>query len=111
VPTLGRGDRRSNVSIRATAGLRSIWPADKLLCMFGGVGGGRKFSETLDGSVGETGEHMSQVFADGHAETSAALDDGEDGGDFWAGLFAADMQPVLAPDRDGAHGVLGEVGR
>ena len=71
--------------------------------MFGGVGGGCEFGEAQDGAVGEPGEHVSQVFADGHAKAAAALDDGEDGGDFWAGLFTAQVQPVLPPDRDSTN--------
>ena len=68
--------------------------------MFGGVGGGCEFGEALDGAVGEAGEHVGQVFADGYAEPAAALDDGEDGGDFWAGLLASQVQPVLPSDGD-----------
>jgi hypothetical protein len=56
--------------------------------------------EIVDGAVSEAGQHVCEVFADGYAEQAAALDDGEDGGDFWAGLLASQVQPVLAPDGD-----------
>jgi hypothetical protein len=34
---------------------------------------------------------------------------GQDGGDFRSGLLAADVDPVFATDRYGAHGVFGEI--
>ena len=63
----------------------------------------------MDGSFGETGEDRRQVFAHGDVPTSAGFDDGEDGGDFGSGLLAADVDPVFATDRYGAHGVFGEI--
>ena len=55
--------------------------------------------EIVDGAVSEAGQHVCEVFADGYAEPAAALDDGEDGGDFWAGLLASQVDPVLAACR------------
>jgi len=56
--------------------------------------------EIVDGAVSEAGQHVCEVFADGYAEPAAALDGGEDGGDFWAGLLASQVQPVLAASGD-----------
>jgi hypothetical protein len=56
--------------------------------------------EIVDGAVSEAGQHVCEVFADGYAEPAAALDHGEDGGDFWACLFTAQVQPVLPSDGD-----------
>ena len=63
----------------------------------------------MDGSFGETGEDCRQVFAHGDVHAPASFDDREDGGDFGSGLLAADMDPVFAAERDGAHGVFGEI--
>ena len=63
----------------------------------------------MNGSFGETGEDRRQVFAYGDVPPSAGFDDGEDGGDFGSGLLAADVDPVFATDRYGAHGVFGEI--
>ena len=57
--------------------------------------------------AGHTGQHGEQTIFDGQAEASA--DSTTDGGDFGAGLGATHMQPVFAAQRDGAHGVFGEV--
>lgn len=62
----------------------------------------------MDGAVGEARKHVCEVSTDGYAESAATLDDGEDGGYFWAGLFAAQVQPVLTADGDRPHRVLGE---
>ena len=48
------------------------------------------------------GSTSSQIFADGNVQFAAALDDAEDGGDLWARLLAADMQPILPANPIGA---------
>ena len=59
-----------------------------------------EFGEGLDGAISQTGQHVGQIFADGHAQFAAALDDANDGGDLRPCLLAADMQPVAPSDRD-----------
>jgi hypothetical protein len=68
--------------------------------VFRGVGAGSELGEALDGSVGESGQYGGEIGSDGYAETPAALDDGEDSGDFGSCFFAAQVQPVLTPERD-----------
>ena len=65
--------------------------------------------KAMDGSFGETGEDRGQVLAHRDVHPSAGFDDGEDGGDFGPGLLAADVNPVFATERYGAHGVFGEI--
>ena len=65
--------------------------------------------QAMDRSFGETGEDGGQIFAHGDVTPSAGFDDREDGGDFGSGLLAADVDPVFATDRYGAHGVFGEI--
>ena len=77
--------------------------------MAGGRCGGGKFIEAVDGVVSESWQDRCQIVADRQPESAATLDYGEDGGDLWSSLCAADVDPVFSSDRDGAHGVLGEV--
>jgi len=48
-----------------------------------------KFGEGLDGTVGQTGEGVSQVAADGDIESAAAFDHREDGRYLRPSLLAA----------------------
>ena len=77
--------------------------------MLRGPGSRGELGEAMDGRVGEAGEDSGQVIAHGDVDAAAGFDDGEDGGDFGSGLLAADVDPVFATDRYGAHGVFGEV--
>jgi hypothetical protein len=54
-----------------------------------------ELGQALDRAVEQTGQHLEQVLSDGDAESTAALDDREDGGDLWASLLAADMDPIV----------------
>ena len=79
---------------------------DRQFCVYGGVGDGSDLGELLDGAIGQSGQHMGQVFSNGYTEFAAALDDQEDDGDLWPGLFAAHVQPFasssgnLSPEPD-----------
>jgi hypothetical protein len=55
-----------------------------------------ELGHALDRAVEQTGQHLEQVLSDGDAESTAALDNREDGGDLWASLLAADMDPIAA---------------
>ena len=63
----------------------------------------------MDGEVVETGQHRGEVFADRDLHATATLYYREDRRNFRSGLGAADVDPVLSANRDGAHGVLREV--
>jgi hypothetical protein len=56
----------------------------------------------LDGAVGQAGQHIKQVFADGYAESAAALHDAKDGGYLGSRFLASEVQPVTPSDRDWA---------
>jgi hypothetical protein len=45
--------------------------------------------------VSESWQDRRQVVADRQPESAAALDDGEDGGNLWASLCAADVDPAV----------------
>jgi hypothetical protein len=62
-----------------------VYATVRLFAEFGGVGCRGQVDQGLDGAIGHAGEHVGQILADGDREPAAALDDGEDGGDFGAG--------------------------
>lgn len=97
------------MSLRASTRLTGEYGAIRLLTEFGGVGGRSEFGQGPDGAVGHTGEHVGQILADGDREPAAALDHGEDGGDFGTSLLASPVQPVAPSDGYGRHGVLCEI--
>jgi len=72
----------------------------RLLCHSCGVGHRGEFGQRLDGAVGQTGQHIGQVLADGYAKLAAALHDGENGRYLGTRFLAADLQPVAPSDRD-----------
>ena len=81
-------------------GLR-VWAAgDRLFCRFGGVGHRGEFVQGLDGAIGQAGQHVGQIFTNGHVQLAATLDDAEDGGDLRSRFLAAQMQPVAPSNRD-----------
>ena len=82
---------------------------NRLFCQSGGIGRRSEFGQGLDGAIGESRQYVGQVLADGNAELAAAFDDAEDGGDFWTGFLAADVQPIPPSDRNRAHGIFGPV--
>ena len=82
----------------------------RLLGQACGVGCWRAANQILDGAIGESGQRVGQVLADGDAQFAAALNDAEDGGDLGASLFASQVQPVLSSDRYGAHRIFSPVG-
>ena len=104
-------DFEMTVFVRATTWLTGSDRRGRLLCDFVGVGGGRKAIQLVDGAIGEPGQRVGQVFADGDAEFAAALHNAEDSGDLWAGLFASQVQPVFSSNRNRPHRVLGPVSR
>ena len=64
---------------------------------------GRERGDALDGHVCESGQDIGEVVAHRNAEPAAAFDDGQDGGDAWSGLRAADMDPVGSAKGHGPH--------
>src|SRR5271155_2151620 len=98
------------VCVRASAGLKSNSSADRLCCLFGGVGAGCELGETLDRPVSESGQYGGEICSDGYAETPAAFNDGEDSSDFGSCFFAAQVQPVLTSERYRTHRVFSQVG-
>jgi len=83
----------------------------RLLCHLDGVGGRGQLVQRLDGAVGQARQHVEQVFADGYAESAAALHDAKDGGYLGSSVLASEMQPVAPSDRNRAHRILGPVRR
>lgn len=65
----------------------------------------------MDGAVGQTGQDVGQILADGDIQFAAALDDAENGGDLWSRFFTSQVQPVLPTNRNRPHRVLRPVGR
>jgi hypothetical protein len=54
-----------------------------------------KLIEAVDGVVSESWPDRCQVVADRQPESAAALDDGDDGGNLWASLCAAEADPAV----------------
>jgi hypothetical protein len=63
----------------------------RLVCHFGGVGSGGKASQLVDGAIGQAGQHVDQVLANGDAQFAATLYDAEDGDGLVSGLFASQV--------------------
>ena len=76
------------------------------LCSPGGRG---KFWDALEWRVCKSWKDSGQVITDWEVEPAAAFNNGEDCCDAWAGVFAADMDPVGAAQGDGTHRILGEI--
>lgn len=69
------------VAVRATPMLDGVVESGiRFLCHFGGAGGRDEFGQGVYGAVGQAGQHVGQVSADGHTEFAADLHDREDGG-------------------------------
>jgi len=66
-----------------------------------GVGCWGESVDAWDGAIDKAWQGDGEILAHGQTEPAAALDDVEDGRDLGAGLFAAQMDPVLAADRQG----------
>ena len=81
----------------------------RLLCHLGGVGCGREAGTILDRTIGETGQRVSRVLANGHAQLVAAFDDAEDGGDPGSSFLAAQMQPIAPANRNRPHRVFSPI--
>jgi len=60
----------------------------------------------LDGAIGQGGQYVGKILTNGNAQFVAALDDAEDSGDLGSGLFASQVQPIAAADRNGAHRIF-----
>ena len=93
-------NRQRFVLVRAKPWLTGSDRRDRLLCLGGGVGCGGKVGQPVDGAIGEAGQHVCQVLANGNAQFAAALYDAEDGGDLGSGLFAAQVQPIPPSNRN-----------
>ena len=70
------------------------------LCAVGSVGSWCDLGYGLDGAIGQPGQHVDEVFADGDIEPAAALDNREDSGDLRTGLLTTEVQPVHAAKSD-----------
>jgi len=77
--------------------------------MSGSPGGRSKFCGALEWCVSKSWKNSGQVITDWDVEPAAAFNRGEDSRDAWAGVFAADMDPVGAAQGNGAHRILGEI--
>jgi hypothetical protein len=67
-----------------------------LFCAVCRMCGGNELDHALDRAAEQTRRHIEQVLADGDAESTAALDDREDGGHIWASFLAViDHQNVF----------------
>ena len=71
--------------------------------------GGSQLGHPSDGPGAEFWEDVAQVLAEPDVEAAAGFDDGDDGGDFWAGALIAKVQPVAASEGDWAHGTLAPI--
>ena len=72
-------------------------------------GGRGKFCGALDWRVCKSWKDVGEVITDRDVEPAAAFNNGEDCRDAWAGVFAADMDPVGAAQGDGTRRILGEI--
>ncbi len=61
-----------------------------------GPPGWRNVGDFLNVPVGESGQDVVQVIADGDPEPAAAFNHGEDRGHTRSGLLAADVDPVFS---------------
>src|ERR1700677_2905807 len=77
--------------------------------MSGSPGARRKFWGALEWRVRKPWKDVGEVITDRDVEPAAAFNNGEDGSDAWAGVFAADMDPVGAAQGDGTHRILGDI--
>src|ERR1700733_11789744 len=77
--------------------------------MSGSPGCRGKFCGALEWRVCKSWKDSGQVITDRDVEPAAAFNNGEDCCDAWAGVFAADMDPVGAAQGDGTHRILGEI--
>ena len=75
----------------------------------GVVAADRKLAELIWLQVSQPRQHLSKIVFGRDVKPFAGFDDGEDSGDFGAGLFAAEMDPVFAAQCDRSHGVLRQV--
>ena len=50
--------------------------------------------QSVDGSVGESGQDGGEVLTHGDLESAAGFDDGKDCGNAWSGLLVTDVGPV-----------------
>ena len=67
--------------------------------------GGGEIGDLAQGSLIQARQHGGEVFFHRHAQSRARFDDRKNRGHFRALLGTAHMQPVLAAQGDGAHGV------
>jgi len=103
--TLNRGSRSGNTMVDG------FGQADSLLCHVGGVGRRREAGELLDGAIGQAGQHVGQVLANGYAQLAAALDEAEDRGDLRHRFFTSQVQTIPTADGNGTHRVFGPICR
>jgi hypothetical protein len=68
-----------------------------------GLGGRGKFCDALEWRVCKSWKDVGEVITDRDIEPAAAFNTGEDCRDAWAGVFAADMDPVGSAQGDGTH--------
>jgi hypothetical protein len=68
-----------------------------------------QFCDALDWCVCKSWKDVGQVITDRDVEPAAAFNNGEDCRDAWAGVFAADMDPVGPAHGDGTHRIFGEI--
>lgn len=69
----------------------------------------REFVHTCDGAVSQAGQDVTKVGSRIDLQASAGLENRDDGRDHRPGLFAPDMHPVFAAERQGPDRVLDNV--
>jgi hypothetical protein len=62
-----------------------------------------EFGNALYGRVAEAGQDLGEVVPYPDLKPAAAFDDGQDGGNAWSSLWAADMDPVGSAKGDWPH--------
>ncbi len=74
-----------------------------------GPSGRGKFCGALEWRVCKPWKDVGKVITDGEFEPAAAFNHGEDCCDAWAGVLAADMDPVGSAQGDGTHRIFGKI--
>ena len=84
----------SKQTVDTVAGFSTISGLSQLVS--GEPTGGRELSDPIDREVCQARQSRAKVVADGDLQPTTGFDDGEDRGDAWSGILAAEVDPVFA---------------
>src|ERR1700740_2396640 len=58
--------------------------------------GGREFSDSIDGKIGQARQHRAQIVANCEAEATTSFHNRKNGGYSWSSLLTSEVDPILA---------------